>query len=77
MQHDTFRAGHGLDLRSNFENDLLRQYYSLFDASRREEHDAGKINVETLLSETLLQKNAFSKNCYFCSFCHLEAKLLT
>ena len=59
MQHDPFRSGHDLDLRSNFQNDLSRSTNSSFDASRREEHDAGKSNVMALLSQKLLPKKTF------------------
>ena len=61
MQHDLFRSGHDLDLRSNFQDDLLMSNYISFDASRQEKHDAGKINVVALLSQKLLQKNYFRK----------------
>ena len=60
MQHDLFRSGHDLDLRSNFQVDLSRSNYSSFDASRREEHDAGKSNVMALMSQKLLTKKRFS-----------------
>ena len=60
MQHDPFRSGYDLDLRSNFKNDLSRSTNSSFDASRREEHDAGKSNVMALLSQKLLPKKRFS-----------------
>ena len=77
MQHDLFRKGHDLDLRSNFQSDLLRSNYNSFDASRQEKHDAGKMNVVSLLSQKLLQKKTFiAKNGYFWSFCSLEAKPL-
>ena len=59
MQHDLFRSGHDLDLRSNFQRDLSRSTYISFDASRQEKHDAGKMNVVSLLSQKLLQKNLF------------------
>ena len=45
MHHYLFRSGLVLDLRSNFENDLLTSNDNSFDASRREEHDAVKMNV--------------------------------
>ena len=44
VQHDLFRSGHDLDLRSNFQYDLLRSNYNSFYASRQEENDAVKIN---------------------------------
>ena len=56
MEHDLFRSGHDLDL-SNFQVDLSRSNNSSFDAFRRREHDAGKINVVALLSQKLLPKN--------------------
>ena len=61
MQYDLFGSGHDLDLRSNFQNDLLRSNFISFDASKEEKHDAGKINVVSLLSQKLLQKNVFRK----------------
>ena len=77
MQHDPFRSDHDLDLRSNFQNDRSRSTYSSFDASRQDEHDAGKSNVVALLSQKLLPKNICRENGYFYSFCPLEAKPLT
>ena len=53
MQHDLFGSGHDLDLRSNFQYDLSRSNYISLDASRKEKHDAGKINVVALLSQQL------------------------
>ena len=60
IQHDLFRSGHDLGLRSNFQNDLSRSTNSSFDAFRREEDDTGKINVVTVLSQKSLQKNDFN-----------------
>ena len=68
MQHDLFRSSHDLDLRSNFQDDLLMSNYISFDASRQEKHDAGKINVVALLSQQLLQKNYFRKKRLFLKF---------
>ena len=77
MQHDLFGSGHDLDLRSNFQHDLSRSNYISFDAARQEKHDPGKINIVSLLSQKLLQKNfCRKKNCYFWRFCSLEAKPL-
>ena len=45
MQHDLFRSDHDLELRSNFQHDLLRSKYSSFDASWREKQDTGKMNA--------------------------------
>ena len=60
MQHDLFGSVHDLDLRSN---------YISFDASRQEKHDADKINVVSLLSQKLLQKNVFfAKKLLFLEF---------
>ena len=68
MQHDPFRSGHDLDLRSNFQVDLSRSNYSSFDASWREEHDAGKSKLVQGLGQKLLQKNCFRKNRLFLQF---------
>ena len=65
MQHDLFRSGNDLDLRLNFQVDLSRSTYSSFDASRRQEHDAGKSNAVALLSQKLLPKNIFVKTVIF------------
>jgi len=65
MQHDPFRSDHDLDLRSNFQYDLSRSTNSSFDASRREEHDAGKSNVMALMSQKLLTKKLFRKTAIF------------
>ena len=51
MQHYFFQSGHDIDLRSNFQNDILRSSCSSFDASREEKHDAAKINVVLLRSK--------------------------
>ena len=78
MKHDLFGSGHDLDLRSNFQHDLSRSNDSSFDASWREEHDAGKRKFVQGLRQKLLQKNGFRKKIgYFGSFCPLEAKPLT
>ena len=55
MQHDLFRSVHDLDLRSNFENDLLTSNYSSFDASQHQKYNAGKVNDVFLLSQALTQ----------------------
>ena len=65
FQYNLSRSDHDLELRSNFQNDLLRSTYTSFDASRQEKHDAGKLNVVPLLSQKLLQKTFFRKNDYF------------
>ena len=65
MQHDLFRSGHDLDLRSNFPHNFLMSHYTSFDASRQEEHDAGKMNVVPLLSQKLLPRKKNRKNGYF------------
>ena len=66
MQHDLFRSGHDLDVRSNFQVDLSRSNYSSFDTSRREEHDAGKSIAMALLSQKLLPKQTlFVKTAIF------------
>ena len=61
MQHDLFGSGHDLDLRSNFQNDLLMSDYSSFDASQEGKYDAGKMNGVSLLSQKVLQKSLFSE----------------
>ena len=68
IQHDLFRSGHDFELRSNFEHDLSRSKYISFDAPRQDKHDAGKINVVSLLSKKLLQKNVFRKKRLFLEF---------
>ena len=68
MQHDLFGSGHDLDLRSNFQHDLSRSTDNSFDASWREEHDAGKIKFVQGLSQKLLQKQSFRKNRLFWQF---------
>ena len=77
MQHDLFGSGHDLDLRSNFQHDPSRSSDSSFDASWREEHDAGKWKFVQGLSQKLLQKNGFRKNRFFWQFLPLEVKPLT
>ena len=47
------------------QHDLLRPNYSSFDACRQDEHDAGKMNVLSFLSQKLFKKNCFRKNGYF------------
>ena len=68
MQHDLLRSGYHLDLRSNFQHDLLRSIYSTFHASWQEEHDAGNMNIVPLLSNKLLQKLFSVKTGYFTVF---------
>ena len=58
----TFRD---LDLRSNFEIDLLRSKYTCFDSSRREKHDGITIIVITLKMKKLFAKNYFAQNNFF------------
>ena len=65
MQHDVFGSGHQLDLRLNFQHDLLRCNFSSFDASWQGKRNAGKINVMPLLSQKSLKKDIFRKNGYF------------
>ena len=65
MQQDLFRD---LDLGSNFQVDLFMSNYSSFDASLREEHNAGKTRVVALLSQKLLPKNTFRKKRLFLEF---------
>ena len=60
----TLTWGHDLDLRSNFQHDLLRSNYISFDAALQEKHDAGKMNVMPLLSQKLLPKNVFRKRFF-------------
>ena len=68
MQYDLSLSGHDLDLRSNFQNDLLMSNYGLFDASQNEKYDSGKMNVVSLLSQKLLEKNLFRKKRLFLEF---------
>ena len=68
MQHDLFGSGHDLDLGSNFQHDPLRLNYISFDAYKQAKYDAGKINVVSLLSQKLLQKNLFRKKRLFLEF---------
>ena len=49
MQHDLFRSCNDLDLKSNFQNDLLTSYYSSFDASEEDKYDAGKMTDHFLI----------------------------
>ena len=41
LTFSVFRSSHDLNLRSNFQHDLLKSPYSSFDASWHEKHDAG------------------------------------
>ena len=68
MQHDLFGSGHDLDLRSNFQHDFSRSKYISFNAPRQEKHAADKINVVSLLSQKLLQKNLVRKKRLFLEF---------
>ena len=76
MQHDIFRSGHNLELRSNFQHDLLRFNYSSFDASLQEKHDVGKMIVMSLQRQKLLPDFFFFVKRLFFSFCSLKAKQL-
>ena len=68
MQHDLFESDHDLDLKSNFQNDLLRSNYGSFNAPQEEKYDAGKINAVSLPSRKLLQKTRFRKKLSFLGF---------
>ena len=68
MQHDLFRSGHVLDLRSNFTNYFLRSNYSSFDVSLRAKYATVKMNAVPFLSQKLLQRNLFSKTLLFLEF---------
>ena len=63
MQHDFFRSGHDLNLRPNFEHDLLRSYSSIV-ASQLEEYDAGEVSGVSFLSQMLLPKTFFVKQLF-------------
>ena len=56
---------------------FIRSTFSLFDVSRRQKRNAGKRNVETLLSQKWLQENIVRKKAIFRVFCPLKAKPLT
>ena len=68
MQRDLYQSRDDFNLRSNFRNDLLSLNYSSFDVSQKEEYDADKVNVVSLLSQQLLQKNLFRKERLFLEF---------
>ena len=65
MQHDLFGSGHDLDLRSNFQRDLSRSTYISY---RQEKHDAGKMNVVSLLSQKYSQKKRLFEKQSFLEF---------
>ena len=60
MQHDPFRSGHDLDLRSNFQHDLSRSKYNSFDASRQEEHGAGKNKCPAFIESKVITEKRLS-----------------
>ena len=68
MRHDlllhlvTFRD---LDMRSNFEVDLLRSKYTWFDSSRRNKHDGSTFMAATSEMKKLFAKNYFTQNSFF------------
>ena len=64
MQLDLRRLPRDLDLRSNFELDRSRVYYTCFDASWRGKHDGVKITALSLQTRKL-SKNGFAKNAVF------------
>ena len=63
LQPDHFGSGCDLDLKHEFPK-KLRLLYNSFDASRKEEHDAGKMNVTASLSQNLLPNCNLRKNGY-------------
>ena len=77
MQHDIFRSGYDLDLRSSFQGDLLMSNYNSLDASQQEKRDAGKMIFVPLLSQKLSQKTFIQKQLFFSCFLSLEAKPLS
>ena len=53
MQHDLFWSLRDLDLRSNFDLDLLRSNHISFEASLREKHDDAIADSLSLLVQKL------------------------
>ena len=66
-QHDLVGSPRDLDLRLNFDLDLLRSPCICFDVSRREKHDGAKIIALPLLGKNISVKNISPKR----SFWHL------
>ena len=60
-----------LDLRSNFDIDLLRSICTYFDASRHQEHDSAKIMSVAFLVQKLFAKNHFCKKKRYFDFLDL------
>ena len=63
MQYDLLESPRDLDLRSSFDLDLSRPYYTFFDASWRGKHDGVNIiplsfEIRKLSSKTFSMKNA-------------------
>ena len=50
------------DLWSNFDFDLLRSNWILFDLSQREEHNGSKIDAPDPIGQKLLKRNICAKN---------------
>ena len=71
----TFSDQDHLDLRSDFQHDLLRSTYSSFDAPRQEEHDAVRMNVMPQMSQVITENRLllFLKKSIFRVF-PLDAK---
>ena len=66
MQHDLFRSGHDLDLRSNFQLDLSRSYDISFDVPWRAKNDGVRIDPLSCLDQKLFKKKTIrSKNEHF------------
>ena len=57
MQHDLFRWGHDLDLRSSLQLDLSRSYDISFDAPWRDKNNGVWMDPLSFREEQLLQKN--------------------
>ena len=74
MQYDLLESPRDLDMRSNFDLDLSRSYYTCFDASWGK-HDGFKI-IALSLQTRKLSKNGFAQKCRFLTFRDLTPKRL-
>ena len=73
MQYDLLGSPRDLDLRSNFDLDLSRSYYTCFDAPWRGKHGGVKIIALSFQTQKVSLKNCFAQKCRFWPFVTSDA----
>lgn len=68
MQHDRLWSKLDIDLKSNFEFDLLRSCYIYFDSSQRDKNDDTNIFSVRMILHRLLAEKCFDLKQHFFIF---------